>query len=99
MRDVTKIYSRADVRARATRDDAWVIVDGNVYDVTSWIPKHPGGDGLLLAFAGRDCTDEFAAFHRPEVRKRLDAFLVGKVDPEDESDDPDKRDRRDRREE
>lgn len=101
MRDVTKIYSRADVRARATRDDAWVIVDGNVYDVTSWIPKHPGGDGLLLAFAGRDCTDEFAAFHRPEIRKKLDAFLVGKVDPKnddsDDSDESNKRDRRDRR--
>ena len=82
-------YSRADVRAHATRDDAWTIVDGNVYDVTTWIPRHPGGDRLLLAFAGRDCTDEFAAFHRPEVRKRLDAFLVGETGPED--DEPSKR--------
>lgn len=87
-----KFYSRADVRAHATRDDAWTIVDGNVYDVTTWIPRHPGGDRLLLAFAGRDCTDEFAAFHRPEVRKRLDAFLVGETEPED--DESSKRDRR-----
>lgn len=87
-----KFYSRADVRAHATRDDAWTIVDGNVYDVTTWIPRHPGGDRLLLAFAGRDCTDEFAAFHRPELRKRLDAFLVGETEPED--DESSKRDRR-----
>ena len=76
---MNKFYPESDVRKHGTRDDAWVIVDGNVYDVTSWIPKHPGGDRILLAFAGRDCTDEFAAFHRPETRKRLDAFLVGRV--------------------
>jgi len=90
----TKFYSHADARAHATRDDAWVIVDGNVYDVTTWIPKHPGGDRLLLAFAGRDCTDQFAAFHRPETRKRLDAFLVGRVAPVDAEEDLVKKDRR-----
>ena len=26
-----------------TEADCWMSVRGKVYDVTSWIPKHPGG--------------------------------------------------------
>lgn len=29
--------------------DCWVSVRGKVYDVTSWVPKHPGGiDPIVL---------------------------------------------------
>ncbi len=29
--------------------DCWISVRGKVYDVTEWIPKHPGGtDPILL---------------------------------------------------
>jgi len=63
----------------ATPDDAWVIIDGKVHDVTSWIPKHPGGSQLIAAFAGKECSDEFAAFHFPKTYLYLKSYQVGEL--------------------
>ena len=27
-----------------TADDAWISIERNVYDITNYIPRHPGGD-------------------------------------------------------
>jgi fatty acid desaturase/predicted heme/steroid binding protein len=45
------------------KEDCWVAVDGKVYDVTSWIPKHPGGEDVLTLTAGRDVTNMFESYH------------------------------------
>lgn len=71
-----------EVRAHHQKDDLWLVIDNGVYDCTEWISKHPGGD-VLLHFGGRDATDAFAAFHEPNVRKRLQAFQVGVLDERD----------------
>ncbi len=42
-----------------SQNDAWVIVDGVVYDVTGWIEEHPGGPDLLAKRAGQDVTETF----------------------------------------
>lgn len=44
-------------------------VGGNWYDVTSYIPYHPGGD-VILEFVGRDATAQFMAYHSPQVLKK-----------------------------
>lgn len=36
-------------------DDCWTLIDGVVYDITPWIPTHPGGDAILRA-CGKDAT-------------------------------------------
>lgn len=45
-----------------TVEDAWIAIKGRVYDITSFVPLHPGGD-ILLTAAGQDATDVFAGFH------------------------------------
>ena len=40
-----------------------VIFGDNVYDISSWISKHPGGETVLRQYAGRDITDAFRAYH------------------------------------
>jgi cytochrome b5 len=42
-----------------SQNNAWVIVDGVVYDVTGWIEEHPGGPDLLAKRAGQDVTETF----------------------------------------
>jgi len=46
-----------------SKESCWVAVDGKVYDVTSWIPKHPGGEDMLCLAAGRDITNMFESYH------------------------------------
>ncbi|KAJ7569290.1 hypothetical protein O6H91_01G070500 [Diphasiastrum complanatum] len=53
-----KKYNRKDVMAHSTPEDFWLVIDGKVYDVTQWVPKHPGGS-LIYVRAGHDCTYMF----------------------------------------
>ncbi|KAL2317918.1 hypothetical protein Fmac_031794 [Flemingia macrophylla] len=66
--DVAASYiTSSDLRKHSTRDDAWISIDGAVYDVTEWLHRHPGGSLPLLTLAGRDATDAFLAFHPPSA--------------------------------
>lgn len=50
---------------------ATVIIDGYEYDVTSFLPRHPGGEEIIRSFQGCDATDVFKEFHPPYARKYL----------------------------
>lgn len=66
----------------------WVEVQGEVYDVTAFMPRHPGGSLLELA-AGRHATVLFEAYHPGASRQRAQRVLsrqathLGSLDPED----------------
>jgi predicted heme/steroid binding protein len=40
--------------------DAWIVIDGVVYDVTRFLYEHPGGARTLLPWLGRDASEAFA---------------------------------------
>jgi succinate dehydrogenase/fumarate reductase flavoprotein subunit len=65
-----KTYTLDDVAKHNKKDDCWVIVDGQVLDVTSFLPDHPGGEKAILLYAGRDATEEFNMLHDPKVIPR-----------------------------
>jgi len=76
-------FSAAEVAQHCTKGDVWIVIDGVVYDVSNWIPRHPGGPALIKQWAGQDATSAFAAFH-PEAsvrpRKQLGSMKIGEVD-------------------
>ena len=45
-----------------SKDDCWISINGKIYDITSFVKKHPGGDVILQA-CGKDATELF--FTRP----------------------------------
>lgn len=60
-----QMYTPADVATHNHKGDCWIVVDSVVYDVTPWLSRHPGGQEILLMYAGDDATDVFKAFHHP----------------------------------
>lgn len=52
-----------EVEAHHTRETCWVAISGSVYDLTSWIPKHPGGEQAILQLCGTNGTAKFTAQH------------------------------------
>jgi cytochrome b involved in lipid metabolism len=72
-------YTIADVQAHGTPKDCWSVVDTNVYDLTSWIPQHPGGAGVIEAMCGVDGTDMYNSQHggSAEIGSILAAFQIG----------------------
>lgn len=55
----------SEIEKHNTKADAWVVLFGEVYDVTKWIPIHPGGEGAVVAYAGKDATEEWQMIHKP----------------------------------
>jgi cytochrome b involved in lipid metabolism len=70
------IYEWSDVSKHCSRNDCWIVIHGIVYDVTKWGPKHPGGS-IIYKYGGKDCSDQFEAFHRSNVKTRLSAYKIG----------------------
>jgi predicted heme/steroid binding protein len=52
-----------EVAKHNKRADCWTIFAGRVYDVTCYLPFHPGGKGELMKGAGKDCTEAFNESH------------------------------------
>ncbi|XP_076863129.1 acyl-CoA 6-desaturase [Brachyhypopomus gauderio] len=83
------VYTWEEVQKHSRRGDQWVVVERNVYNVSEWVKRHPGGRRLIGHFAGEDATEAFAAFHPDQrfVRKFLKPLLVGELAPSESSQD------------
>ncbi|KAG2129506.1 cytochrome b5-like heme/steroid binding domain-containing protein [Suillus bovinus] len=60
------------------KEDAWTAINGKVYNITPYLPYHPGGEKELMRVAGRDGTKLFSLTHAwVNADFMLDACLVG----------------------
>ena len=53
-----KTFTMREVTSHDSKDDCWTVISGNVYDLTKFINRHPGGDEILRA-CGTDATTLF----------------------------------------
>jgi Cytochrome b5-like Heme/Steroid binding domain len=53
-----------EVKKHHTEKDAWIAIEGNVYNITKWIPLHPGGP-IIMKYMGTDATKAFHAVGHP----------------------------------
>ncbi|KAK7033253.1 cytoplasm protein [Favolaschia claudopus] len=77
------------LKQHRSKDDAWTAINGKVYNMTPYLPFHPGGERELMRVAGRDGTYLFASTHAwVNADFMLDACLVGFLIPEPSTDSP-----------
>lgn len=50
------VLSAAEVARHNTANDCWMIINGKVYNLTSYIKLHPGGVAMIDQSCGRDGT-------------------------------------------
>ncbi|KZT55325.1 hypothetical protein CALCODRAFT_455628 [Calocera cornea HHB12733] len=77
------LVSYPELQKHTTRESCWILVRGQVYDVTDFLSKHPAGAQVILANAGKDATSVYGAFHPPGL---VDSLLspsqhLGAIDP------------------
>lgn len=59
-----------------SEDDCYVAIDENVYDLTSYIPKHPAGPESIIESCGTDASEPFKNEHERDMSDQLPEFYV-----------------------
>jgi len=84
-----------EIAKHNSRESCWVIIHGKAYDVTEFLPEHPGGPKIILKYAGKDATEEYAPIHPPDTldkyldqSKHLGQVDMSTVEQEKKEDDP-----------
>ncbi|GLV34496.1 uncharacterized protein CBL_09744 [Carabus blaptoides fortunei] len=87
-RDLTGVGARAGTLSVSPRQlaehgdvsDAWIAIRGKVYNVTAYLPFHPGGPDELMRGAGKDATALFNEIHAwVNYESILQQCLVGRL--------------------
>ncbi|KAF8338945.1 FMN-dependent dehydrogenase-domain-containing protein [Cantharellus anzutake] len=61
--NTSRMYTYDEVKRHSTERSLWVIIHGKVYDLTGFLPVHPGGPAIILSNAAKDVTAIFDAHH------------------------------------
>lgn len=67
------------VAAHSSPSDCWTVIEGNVYDLSSFIQKHPGGAQVLESICGTDGSAAFSNQHsgQRDPARELKGLLLG----------------------
>ncbi len=72
--ETKQVFSASEVATHNVKDDCWTIIDETVYDLTTYVNRHPGGEELLRA-CGQDATTLFTE------RRTQEGLPVGSGSP------------------
>jgi hypothetical protein len=51
-----KEFTREEVATKTSESASWIIIDGLIYNISTFAAMHPGGEKLLRHYAGKDAT-------------------------------------------
>ena len=73
------MLSAQEVAKHNSASDCWSVVKGNVYNLTSYIQRHPGGQSALKNICGKDGSAAFSNQHNNQGKPNnvLQGFLIG----------------------
>ena len=75
-----KEYTMEEVSKHTTKADCWVVLHGEVYNVSEFLEDHPGGAASIMAYAGKDASKQFDMLHSPDIiTKYGDDYRIGTV--------------------
>jgi cytochrome b involved in lipid metabolism len=77
----TTTYTMAEVEANSSKESCYTIIDGKVYNITSYIPQHPGGERDIMKICGRDGSSMFGRQHGgdSEPEAKLQSLYIGEL--------------------
>ena len=81
----TKTYSLDEVSKHNIESDCWIVIHNKIYDVTKFIPTHPGGKAILEG-CGLDATQLYETRpmgsktpHSEKAQDLLPDYLIGSI--------------------
>jgi cytochrome b involved in lipid metabolism len=72
------------VSAHSTTNDCWIIVNNSVYNITEYIPFHPGGTNTIRPWCGKESTNAFTTRggngrHSSGAWSQLENYRIGSL--------------------
>ncbi|KAG8525542.1 uncharacterized protein KY384_009186 [Bacidia gigantensis] len=62
-----KTLTFSEMKAHDSEKDCWIAVHSKIYNITEYIPSHPGGSEIILRYAGTDATAAYDEIHAPQI--------------------------------
>lgn len=79
-----KYYTLEEIKAHNMSKDVWLIIHDKVYNITSFLEEHPGGEEVLVEQAGADATESFEDVgHSTDAREMLIQYYIGELHMDD----------------
>ncbi|KAK5737325.1 hypothetical protein LTR17_006742 [Elasticomyces elasticus] len=76
----SKELTYSDVSEHTSKKDLYLVVHDKVYNCSSFVDEHPGGEEVLLDVGGQDATEAFEDVgHSDEAREILEGLLIGNL--------------------
>ncbi|TEY49957.1 hypothetical protein BOTCAL_0280g00010 [Botryotinia calthae] len=75
-----KIFVSQLIRNNSEETGYWFSAQGNVYNASKFMQKHPGGDTVIACSSGQDITESLNAvahLTNPMIRNKLETYRVG----------------------
>lgn len=82
----TRYIRLVDIREHNRKADSyWVYRGDRVYDITEWVPNHPGGDVIMRAVGSsiEPYWNIFTIHQKQDVYDILEQYFIGLIDPRD----------------
>ncbi|KOX74309.1 Cytochrome b5 [Melipona quadrifasciata] len=78
---MSKQYTRSEVASsNSDRNRTIFIIHDKVYDVTTFLNEHPGGEEILLDHGGKDASEDFDDVgHSQDALDLMKKYLVGEL--------------------
>ena len=77
---MSKQYTRSEVASSNSRNQTMFIIHDKVYDVTTFLNEHPGGEEILLDHGGKDASEDFDDVgHSTDALDLMKKYKVGEL--------------------
>ncbi|ORX81101.1 Inositolphosphorylceramide-B hydroxylase [Basidiobolus meristosporus CBS 931.73] len=83
-----RLFTASEVAAHSSPKSVWVTFKNKVYDITTFLDSHPGGDEVILEYGGKDITNVLSDVdlheHSDSAYDMLEDLCIGELATEEQ---------------
>ena len=77
-----RAYTMEEVARHDSGESCWYVIEGKVYDVTGYVPRHPTPPTVLLPWCGKEATEGmrtkgYGRDHSAGAWEMLEQYRIG----------------------